>query len=727
MKVYVGVVGFAALVLSVSVSVSSVSVSSSFLAPDGTRMSYPDTRTVDQVDDYFGTKVADPYRWLEDDQSADTAAWVAAENKVTSSYLQKIPAREAIRHRLIELWNYERYTPPLKAGSHYIYTKNDGLQNHAVFYKASSLSALDAAPEVLLDPNTLSKDGTAIVSYSSVSSDGKYLAYAISPGGSDWEEWHVRDVARATDLPDVLKWSKVSLATWRKDSSGFYYCRYDPPKEGTTLTAVNKHQKVYFHALGTSQEADTLVFERPDHPEWRFLSDITEDGRFLILNQLEGTGAKTRIFIQDLRARDSKVVPFLDKFDAAYAVSGNDGDTFYVDTNKDAPRSRLVAIKLDAPDPSSWTTIIPEAPGRDVMRSATLVGSHLIVDWHTNVHSQLKVYDLHGTFEREIELPTLGSVTNITAKRAGHEVFYAFGSYTYPTTIFRYDVEAKTNTIFKQPKVAFTPSDFETKLVFYPSKDGTQIPMFLTYKKGLVRNGQNPTYLHGYGGFRASVSPVLTPYSIAWMEMGGINAEPALRGGYEYGTAWYDAGHGKQKQNVFDDFIAAAEYLIAERYTSTPKLAILGASNGGLLIDACLTQRPDLFGAAVPQVGIADMLRFHKFTIGTAWKAEFGSAETKDGFETLIKYSPLHHIKPGTHYPPTLITTGDHDDRVVPAHSFKFAATLQAAQAGDAPVLIRIDTNAGHGSTGTKGTSKAIEERADIFAFLIQNLHLSLR
>ncbi len=704
--------------------VMTLALSTSFLAPDGSRMTYPETRKVDQVDDYFGTKVADPYRWLEDDNSADTAAWVAAENKVTFGYLEKIPARAQLQHRITQLWDYERYGVPSKEGPYYIFSKNNGLQNQAVLYKTTALAA---APEVLIDPNLLSTDGTVALSGASFSDDGKLLAYATSASGSDWMEWHVRDVATTKDLPDLIKWSKFSGAAWKKDGSGFYYSRYAEPKHGEELQGVNKNQKVYFHKIGTSQDADPLVYERPDKPDWGFSADVTDDGRFLLIYQNEGTERENRIFVQDLHTPGSKIEPFLDKFDASYAVIGNDDDRFYVTTDKDAPRTKLVAIthaagKL-APEASAWTTIIPEGPKRDVLSSVAMVGSRFIATWRMDAHEQVKVYGLSGTFERDIPFPTLGSVGGVSVKRKiADEAFYAFTSYTYPTTIYRYDVSKGTSQVFKQPKVAFSPDDYETHQVFYASKDGTKIPMFITSKKGLVKNGQNPTYLYGYGGFDISLTPAFAPATIAWLEMGGIYAVPNLRGGGEYGKEWHDAGRLKHKQNVFDDFISAAEYLIAEKYTSTPKLAISGGSNGGLLVGACLTQRPDLFGAALPQVGVMDMLRFHKFTIGWAWKSDYGSSETKDDFETLIKYSPLHNIKPGTKYPPTLVTTGDHDDRVVPAHSFKFAATLQAAQAGDAPVLIRIETKAGHGAG--KPTSKQIEERADMYAFLVQNLHM---
>lgn len=692
---------------------------STLQSPGTPRLTYPDTRKVNQVDDFFGTPIADPYRWLEDDNSAETAAWVAAENTVTFAYLEQIPARARLKTRLTALWDYERYGVPSKEGPFYLFSKNDGLQNQAVLYKSR---ALDAPPQVLLDPNTLSTDGTVALSGAEASDDGALFAYATSASGSDWMEWRVRDVATATDRPDVLKWAKFTGAAWRKDGSGFYYGRFDTPKAGDELQGANKHHKLYFHTLGTPQEADTLTYARPDQPDWLFAPDVTDDGRFLLVTQNEGTETENRLFLQDLQDPGGKIEPFLDAFDASYAVIGNDGDRFYVLTDKDAPRSRLVAIDRRSPASSAWKTIIPQDSGRNVLSNVTMVGSRFIVTWRTNAHDVLKVYALDGTFERDIPLPTLGTVNVVNAKRHDAEVFYDFTSFIYPTSVFRYDPARGASAIFRQPKVAFDPGLYETTQVFYASKDGTKVPMFLTAKKGLAKNGQNPTLLYGYGGFNIAVQPSFSPALVAWLEMGGVYAVANLRGGSEYGKEWHDAGRLANKQHVFDDFIAAAEYLIAERYTSAPKLAINGGSNGGLLVGACLTQRPDLFGAAVPQVGVLDMLRFHKFTIGWAWKSDYGSAETKDGFATLIKYSPLHTIKPGTKYPATLITTADHDDRVVPAHSFKFAAALQAAQGGDAPILIRIETKAGHGAG--KPTSKLIEEKADVYAFLVQALQM---
>jgi prolyl oligopeptidase len=684
-------------------------------------LTYPQAKKVDQVDDYFGTKIADPYRWLENPDAPDTRAWIEAENKLTFGFLEKIPERARILKRLTAVWNYERFGAPSREGVWYIFSRNDGLQNQAVLYKTRSLSA---APEVLIDPNTLSADGTVALGGASFSDDGRRMAYAIAVAGSDWLEWRVRDVATSDDLPDVIKWSKFSDATWLKDGSGFYYARYDAPKEGAALQAVNKNQKVFFHAIGTPQEQDALVYERPDKPDWGFAIDITEDGRFLVISQSEGTEIQNRVFLRDLADPNGKIEPFLNEFDAAYIVVGNDGDVLYVLTNNGAPRYRLVAIDRRSPQPASWKTLIAEAPGRDVLDSVTMVNDQFVTLWMTDAHSALRVHGLDGARVKDVTLPGIGTVSNLTGRRKHSEAFYLFASYLYPTTSYRYDFATGDSTVFRKPRVDFDAGRYETTQVFYPSKDGTKIPMFVTSRKGLARNGRNPTLLYGYGGFNIPVLPSFSVSSATWLEMGGVFAVANLRGGGEYGEAWYDAGKLKNKQNVFDDFIAAAEFLIRERYTSTPKLAIEGASNGGLLVGACLTQRPDLFGAALPAVGVMDMLRYQKFTIGWAWKSDYGDPAAKEGFEINIKYSPLHNIKPGVKYPPTLATTADHDDRVVPAHSFKFTAALQAAQAGPAPVLIRIETKAGHGAG--KPTTKLIEEQADAFAFLVHILEMAL-
>jgi prolyl oligopeptidase len=682
---------------------------------------YPAAKKADQVDDFFGTKVADPYRWLEDSDAPDTRAWIDAENKVTFDYLAKIPERARIKARLTEIWNYERYGTPSREGTRYVFARNSGLQPQAVIYKTRTLTA---EPEVLIDPNTLSKDGTVALGSLSFTEDGRYLAYSLAASGSDWIEWHVRDVATSQDLPDLVKWSKFSGASWMKDGSGFYYSRYDQPK-GETLQALNKNQKVFFHTVGTTQDKDTPVYERPDNPDWGFSADVTEDGRFLLITQGEGTDNRNRVFVRDLKKPAGRIQPFLDNFDATYVVVGNDGDTFYVLTNKNAPRFKLVAISLGKPAEDAWKTLIPEAPGKIVLESVTMVNDQFVTLWMTDAHHTVTLYGRDGSRGAEVALPTLGSVTGLNGRRAHKEMFYSFGSYLYPTSVYRYDFAAGRSEVFKKPSLSFDPNGYETVQVFYPSKDGTRIPMFLTHRKGLQKNGQNPTLLYGYGGFNVPTMPAFSAAAAGWLEMGGVYAVANLRGGGEYGQEWYDAGRLQRKQNVFDDFIAAAEYLIKEKITSTPKLAINGGSNGGLLVGACVTQRPDLFGAAVPAVGVMDMLRFDKFTIGWAWRSDYGQpSENRTDFETVMKYSPLHTIKPGTKYPATFVTTADHDDRVVPLHSFKFAATLQAAQAGPAPVLIRIETKAGHGAG--KPTDKVIEERADMYGFLLKELGMTL-
>ncbi len=685
------------------------------------QLQYPQAHKGDLVDDLHGRKVPDPYRRLEDPNSPETKAWIEAENRVTFGYLEQIPARTWLKERLTKIWNYERFGPPSKHGDWYVFSKNDGLQNQAVIYKTRSL---EATPTVLIDPNTLSKDGTVALGSLSFSDDGKYLAYSLAASGSDWLEWRVRDVATGTDLPDLVKWSKFSSAAWLKDGSGFFYSRYDAPKEGATYTGVNRFQKVFFHRLGTSQDADVLVFERPDQPDWGFSADVTEDGRFLLIVQWEGTKPENRVFVKDLARPGSTIRPFLDHFDADYTIVGNDGERFYALTDKDAPRRRVVAIELSKPEAPDWTTLVPEAAGTDVLGSVRMVGNRFVATWMVDAREVVKLYGVDGTFEREVTLPAIGSVSAFTGRRGHQESFYSFSSFAYPGVVYRYDFKNAASTVFRKPTVDFSPETFETVQVFYPSKDGTRVPLFLTYKKGLQKNGKNPTLLYGYGGFNIALPPSFSPATIAWMEMGGIYAQANLRGGSEYGKAWYDAGRLRNKQNVFDDFIAAAEYLVREQYTSTPKLAISGGSNGGLLVAAAMIQRPDLFGAVLPAVGVLDMYRFHKFTIGWAWKSDYGDPEVQEDFETLMKYSPLHNLKSGTAYPPTLITTSDHDDRVAPAHSFKFAAALQAAQGGPAPVLIRIETKAGHGAG--KPTTKIIEERADVFAFLVKTLDIDV-
>ncbi len=680
------------------------------------RLDYPKTRQLPQLDDYFGTEVRDPYRWLEDDQSAETKAWVTAENALSFGYLEAIPERKAIEARLRALWDYERYSLPSKQGAFYVYAHNSGLQNQSVLFRARGL---DATGEVLLDPNGLSTDGTVSLAATSFTDDGRLMAWAAASAGSDWIEWHVREVATGTELPDRVRWSKFSGAAWRKDGSGFYYSRYAAPREGDALTGVNKNQKLYFHRVGTAQDEDALVYERNDQPDWGLHAEVTDDGRFLVVAQTEGTDPKNRLFLQDLGDAKAAISPFLDAFDADYQVVGNDGDVFYVRTDKDAPRYRLVAIDRRSPAPAAWKEIIPQHPERGVLSSVDMIGERFVVVWQVDAHDQLAIYAKDGRHEREIPLPGIGDVT-VSGRRRDSEFFYSYTSFTTPATIFRADPASGASTLFRAPKLPFDPAAYETTQVFYPSKDGTRIPLFITARKGVKHDGQNPTLLTGYGGFNIAMKPAYSPGTMAWLEMGGVAAVACLRGGGEYGKDWHDAGRLAKKQNVFDDFIAAAEYLIGERYTKSARLAIAGGSNGGLLVGAVLNQRPDLFGAALPAVGVMDMLRFHRFTIGWAWKSDYGSSETAAGFKTLYAYSPLHNIRPGTRYPAVLVTTADHDDRVVPAHSFKYAATLQAAQAGEAPVLIRIETRAGHGAG--KPIAKTIEQIADKYAFLAATL-----
>jgi len=677
---------------------------------------YPPARKSDVVDDYHGVKVADPYRWLEDLDSEETRNWVEAENKLTFAFLGSIPQRNAIKDRLTKLWNYEKYGIPFKEGNRYFYSRNSGLQNQAVLYTVTSL---DAQPQMILDPNTLSPDGTVALAGLQVSPNGNLLAYSLSASGSDWQEWKVRDVATNTDLSDQIKWVKFSGASWTRDGKGFFYSRYDEP-QGDALKGTNYFQKVYYHKLGTLQSEDVLVYERPDQKDWLFGGAVTDDGNYLIITAFQGTDTKTRIYYKDLNAKDAPVVKLLDDFDAAYYFIGNEGTRFWFQTDLQSPRGKVIEIDANKPARENWKVVVPES--KETLQSVGMVNHRFILNYLKDAYTQVKIYDTNGKFVNKVAFPGIGSAEGFSGKPGDKETFYSFTGFTTPTTIYRYDMVTGKSTIFRQPKVDFNPSDFETKQVFYTSKDGTKVPMFITYKKGLKLNGQNPTYLYGYGGFSISLTPAFSVGNLVWMEMGGVYAQPNLRGGGEYGEDWHQAGMKLKKQNVFDDFIAAAQWLIANKYTSTPKLAIGGGSNGGLLVGAAMTQRPDLFGAALPAVGVMDMLRFQTFTIGWAWVSDYGSSDNAEEFKALYAYSPLHNIKPGTSYPATMITTADHDDRVWPGHSFKFAAALQAAQGGSAPILIRIETKAGHGAG--KPTSKIIEEIADRWAFLVRTLEV---
>ncbi len=693
-------------------------------APAGAQaLQYPAARKSDVVDDYHGTRVPDPYRWLEDPDSPESRAWIEAQNRLTAAYLAEIPARSTIRERLTKLWNYPKYGTPFRKGRRYFFFKNDGLQNQSVLYKQASLTA---DPETLLDPNLLSEDGTVAVSTMAVSDDGRLLAYGTSASGSDWEEFRVRDVAQGRDLSDHLKWIKFSGASWTNDGAGFFYSRYPEPAD-KALTDVNRFQRLYFHRLGTDQAQDLLVYERPDQPDWGMNAEVTDDGRYAVLHVWLGTDRRNRVYYLDLKDAQrpkvtGEVVRLLDDFDASYAFVGNDGPVFYFLTDLDAPRKRVIAIDTRHPERARWREIIPQGP--DVLDGVQIIHDTFVANSMHDASSRLRLFTRDGRFVKDLPLPTLGSIGGISGERKDDEMFYAFTSFLYPTTIFRYDFKSGVTSVFKAPAIDFDPSGYETKQVFYTSKDGTRVPMFITHQKGLRLDGSNPTYLYGYGGFNISLTPSFSVAMLVWLEMGGVYAVPNLRGGGEYGEEWHQAGMHDKKQNVFDDFIAAAEYLIAQGYTSTPKLAIAGGSNGGLLVGAAITQRPELFGAALPAVGVMDMLRFHKFTIGWAWVTDYGSADSAAQFPYLYKYSPLHNIRAGTRYPATLVTTADHDDRVVPGHSFKFTAALQAAQAGPQPVLIEIETKAGHGAG--KPTSKVIEEQADRLAFLVRNLGMTI-
>ena len=680
---------------------------------------YPQARKGDVVDDYHGTKVADPYRWLEDVDAEETKRWIEAENKITFAYLESIPEREFLRERLTQLWNYERYGVPSKEGDLYVYSKNDGLQNQSVIYMQASL---DGEPEVLIDPNKFSEDGTVSLRDRSFSEDGSMLAYSISRSGSDWREYFVRDMKTGEDLDDHLVWVKFTRASWTHDNVGFFYSRFPTPEEGEAIEGENVNQKIYYHRVGTPQAEDQLIYEISEHPRWRSSAFVTDDGRYLVFSIRQGAVRNNRISYRDLGDPEmpnleAGMVDLIPEFEARFNFLGNDGSNFYFRTDLDSPRYRVIAIDLENPGRDNWVEVIPE--GEDVLQSVEIINHQFVARYLHDAHSVLRVYSMNGEHVKDIELPTIGSVRSVNGEPEDTEMFYSFASFLYPTTIFRYDFEAGENSILHAPSLDFDPSHYETKQVFYYSQDGTRVPMFITHKKGIEMDGMNPTYLYGYGGFNISLTPRFSTSNLVWLEMGGIYAQANMRGGGEYGEEWHEAGTKERKQSVFDDFIAAAEYLMEEGYTSRRKLAIGGGSNGGLLVGAVMTQRPDLFGATLPAVGVMDMLRFHKFTVGFGWISDYGSSDDPEGFEYLYAYSPLHNLRPAA-YPPTMVTTADHDDRVVPGHSFKFAATLQEVHTGDAPVLIRIQTKAGHGSG--KPTAMIIEEQADRWAFLIKNL-----
>ena len=669
------------------------------------------------IDDYHGTKVADPYRWLEDDNSAETKEWVKKQNEITYAYLDKIPYRKATQERLEKLWNYEKFGSPFKKGDKYYFYKNDGLQNQFVLYGQDNLNA---PPSVILDPNTLSKDGTVALGAVSFNKAGDKMAYQLSKAGSDWQTIYIKDLKTGENLKEELGWVKFSGIAWQGD--GFYYSKYPTPEKGKELTVKAEFGKLYYHKLGTPQSDDEMVLEDATNKNRRFGAETTEDERFVVAYPTESTKGNM-MQVKDLK-NNGAWVTLANDFKNDWNVIENDGDWLLIQTDYKAARGRIIAINPTMPEEKNWKDIIPEN-AHDVLQGAGIVGGKLVTYWLHDASSTVKMYDLSGKFLNDLTLPGIGSVGGVSGKRDEDEAFYSFSSFTRPPTIYKLDMKTMKSTIFKAPKVDFNSDNYETKQVWYKSKDGTKIPMFITLKKGTKLNGKNPTLLYGYGGFNISITPGFSPARAALLDMGGIYAVANIRGGGEFGEQWHAAGTKERKQNVFDDFISAAEYLIKEKYTASDFLAIQGGSNGGLLVGACMTQRPELFRVALPAVGVLDMLRYDKFTIGRAWSTDYGLSEDKDGFAYLSKYSPLHNIKKGVKYPATMVTTGDHDDRVVPAHSFKFAATLQAVTTGEKPSLIRIEVAAGHGAG--KPTAKVIQEQADMYAFMFYNMGLSVK
>jgi prolyl oligopeptidase len=689
--------------------------------PTTSSLKYPVTKKVNQVDVYHGTSIADPYRWLENDTAQDVKAWVDAENKVTFDYLNKIPFRQKIKNRLTEILNYEKYSAPTKVGEYYIFSKNDGLQNQAVIY---SQKGINGTPTVFLDPNTMTSDGTAAITLLGASNDKKYIGYSINQAGSDWQTIKVKEIATGKELTDELKWVKSSGAAWYKD--GFFYSRYEEPANGTELSAKNDYHKVWYHRLGTSQSSDELIYEDKENPLRFHVASTTEDDRYLFIYVYQGTSGM-QIMYKDLSKPNSKLDLLFKGFEHEYSIIDNFGSSIIFSTNMGAPNNHVLTVDLDNyrsnyPLLKQARILIPEK--KSLLESANSVGRRLILNYLQDVASHVYQYTFEGVLENEVELPAIGTATGFSGTKDDREVFFSFTSFTYPSTIYSYNIDNRRVTEFRKPAVKFNPADYVTEQVFYPSKDGTKVPMFITYKKGLVKNGKNPTLLYAYGGFNVNQKPSFSASRIVFLENGGVFVLANIRGGGEYGDAWHKAGMRDKKQNVFDDFITAAEYLINKKYTSSSYLAIQGGSNGGLLVGAVVNQRPDLFKVAFPAVGVMDMLRFQKFTVGWGWVVEYGSSDSINDFKYLIKYSPLHTIT-DRKYPATMVTTADHDDRVVPAHSFKYVATLQEHQKGTAPILIRIDVKAGHGAG--KPLSKAIDETTDIYSFLFHNMGIVLK
>ena len=682
--------------------------------PQQKKLTYPKAEKVDTVDVYFGTEVADPYRWLENDTSAATAAWVEAENKVTNEYLAQIPFRKQLLERLTNLANYEKIGAPFKKHGKYYFYKNDGLQNQSVLYVQDSL---EGEPRVFLDPNKLSDDGTVALTGLSFSHDGKYAAYTISRSGSDWTEIYVLDTVTGQLLDDHIEWAKFTGAAWQGD--GFYYSAYDAPVKGKEFSNVNENHKVYYHKIGTPQTEDKLIYQNPAYPKRFYYTGTSEDERILFVYE-SGAGRGNNLFIKDLKKANAPFIQLTTDFDYQYSPIEVIDNNVYIFTNYGAPKNRIMVADINNPKLENWKELIPEM--ESVLSSAEVIGGKLFLTYDKDASNHAYVYSQKGEHMHEIKLPSLGSV-GFSGTKDDKECFFVFTSFTTPGTIYKYDMDKNSYELYRAPKVEFNSDDFVTEQAFFPSKDGIMIPMFLTYKKDLERNGNNPVFLYGYGGFGISLNPGFTTSRIPFLENGGIYAQVNLRGGSEYGEEWHIAGTKMQKQNVFNDFISAAEYLINNKYTNPDKIAIVGGSNGGLLVGACMTQRPDLFKVAIPQVGIMDMLRYHKFTIGWNWASDYGTSEdSQEMFEYLKGYSPLHNLKPGTKYPATMVTTADHDDRVVPAHSFKFAATLQECNDGTNPTIIRIDSKAGHGAG--KPMAKVLEEQADIYGFIMYNLKM---
>ena len=684
------------------------------------QLKYPETKKVTQVDDYFGTKVSDPYRWLEDDNSPETKEWVAAENKVTQDYLSKIPFREQVKQRLTEMWNYPKYSLPFKEGQYYYFYKNDGLQNQSILYRQKGL---DGTPEVFIDPNKMSKDGTAAVSTPHFSKNKKYAAYMIAQAGSDWQQAFVLDVATKKQLDDKTDWIKFSGLSW-KGEDGFYYSRYPLPDEKSKLTNQNQNQKLYYHKLGTSQNADVLIYEDKEHPLRSVGGGLSEDERFLIIHQSEGTSG-SQILVKDMKNPNSNFVVLIKGFDTNAGTIDNDGDRILVRTNADAPNYKVVSIDPKNPAKENWKTIIPTRT--KLLENAGTAGGKLFLSYLEDASSRVYQTDYKGILEREIKLPGIGTAGGFDGYRSDNEIFYSYTSFNYPPAIFHYTISNGQTELFRKAEAKINADNYQTLQSFFTSRDGTKVPMFITYKKGLKLDSNNPTLIYGYGGFNIPSTPGFSISNAFFLEQGGVYVLVNLRGGNEYGEAWHKAGMLQNKQHVFDDLIGAAEFLIKTKYTNPQKLAIRGGSNGGLLVGAAMTQRPELFRVAIPQVGVMDMLRYHTFTIGHAWATEYGRSDNPEYFPVLYKYSPLHNLKKGVKYPATFVTTADHDDRVVPAHSFKFAATLQEANNYDGtnPTLIRIETRAGHG--GGKPTSKQIEEAADIWSFVMYNLGMEFK